>query len=140
MVKIITVEGADVTSFEVQNIGAGAPTWTPDSKALVLFSDAMDCYIRVDAANPVSRTKLPNCPWDGITYRSNGIFGMRVDKPGVWRLDGTPKLLNTKYPPRYDVLMAFHGDDILVPEFGTGGPIPRILALPVAGGPERVLG
>jgi len=140
MVKVLTVEGADVSSFEAANIGVGAPTWTPDGKALVLFRDAEDCYLRIDAVEPAIRKKLPNCAFDGIVYRPNGIFGMRVDRPGVWRLDGTPKLLNPKYPPRLDVPIAFQGDEILIPEMGPSVTIPRILAQPVDGGAERVLG
>ena len=139
-VRVLTVEGSDITSFEVKNIGVGAPTWTPDGKALVLFDDAADCYLRVEVADTRHRTKLPNCEWDGIVYRPNGVFGARVDKPGVWRLDGAaPRLLNAKYPPRYDALLTFRGDDILIPEFGAG-ITPKILAQPVAGGPDRVLG
>jgi len=140
MVKILTVEGADIASFEVRNIGVGTPTWTPDNKALVVFDDAADCYIRVEVADTSRRTKLPNCAWDGIVYRANGIFGDRVDKPGIWRLDGAPKLLNSKYPLRYDSLIAFRDDDVLIPEFGKSGTVPQILGQPVSGGPERVLG
>jgi len=140
MVRILTAEGADAASFEVRNIGPGAPTWTSDGKALVLFDDAANCYIRVEVSDTSRRTKLPNCNWDGIVYRPNGIFAFRVDKPGVWRLDGTPKLLNGKYPPRYDTLIAFRDDDVLVPEFSISGAVPQLLAQPVAGGPDRVLG
>ena len=49
-----------------------------------------------------------------------------------------PRQISPKYPMRWETPPAFLGNDLLVPDFGAPGG-PRILAQPLAGGPDRVL-
>ncbi len=148
MIRVLTVDGTDLAGIETGIMGIGSPTWTPDGKSLVLLDSATNCYAKVDVDRPASRTKLtampatPNvaCDWDGISYRSNGIFAIRNDKPGIWRLDESPRLINEKYPGRNDAAIAFRGDDVLVPDLGAPGSVPRIFAQPAGGGPDKLLG
>jgi hypothetical protein len=56
----------------------------------------------------------------------------------MWQIDGTLRLVSGKYPDFYYAFPVFRGGDLLVPDFT--GPIPRLLAQPVSGGPDRLLG
>jgi len=47
-------------------------------------------------------------------------------------------LINGKYPAHWGPAIAFLGDDVLIPDFNAAGGA-RILAQPVAGGPDRVI-
>lgn len=137
-VNILTVDGANVTSFHSPTLGTGAPTWTPDSKAVILLDISVPAYVRVDIANSARRRPVAPVPWGSIVYHKGGMFGARVDKPGYWRIDGEAKLVSGKYPIRWEETPALLGDDLLVPDFKAAGG-PRILAQPLAGGPDRVL-
>jgi hypothetical protein len=74
--------------------------------------------------------------WVGIAVRGDGTFATRADKPGIWRIDGEIRLINSVYPAYYEPPLAFRGNDVLVPDYSADGA-PRILAQPVSGGPSR---
>jgi Tol biopolymer transport system component len=137
-IKVLTADGATVSSFGVGMIGVGFPTWTPDSKGLVMLDLPAGHIARVDPADPSRRSAVAPLGWSGIAIRSNGTFAGRFDKPGLWRIDGGEKLLSTKYPSRFNPPIAFRDGNALIPDFNAADG-PRILAQPLAGGPDRVL-
>jgi len=136
-VKILTADGANLTSFDTPTVGFGLPSWTPDGKAVVVFDLRIFRAVQVDIANPAHRTLIAIPYWDGVTVRDNGTFAVRYDKDGVWQIDKGIRLISAKYPSRLETALAFRGSDILVPDFRAPGG-PRILAQPLAGGPDRV--
>jgi len=137
-IKILTVEGASVSSFDTKFLGLGMPGWTPDGKAIIVFDvDALHA-VRVDIADPSRRTPVAARFWDAVAIRDNGVFAARFDRPGVWQIDKGERLISVKYPARWDAPLAFREGDILIPDFGAADG-PRILAQPVAGGADRVL-
>jgi Tol biopolymer transport system component len=138
-IKILTTGGASVKSFAATSIGIGTPTWTPDGKAVILMDLQIFRPVRIEVADPSHRTPVAPPYWDAIAIRDNGIFSARFDKPGVWQIDKGIRLISNKYPARFSPQLAFRGDDVLIPDFNASGG-PRILAQPVAGGPDRVLG
>ena len=135
---MITAAGATVSSIVTGDPGLGFPSWTPDSRA-VLLSDKGHVW-RVDIRDPTHRTRVAGSEWITVTMRANGTFASRADKDGVWRIDGVPKLINAQYPMGQSFPISFRGDDILVPVDGTRARPPRVMAQPVDGGPARLLG
>jgi Tol biopolymer transport system component len=137
-IKILTADGASVASFDVPSSGVDLPTWTPDGKGLIMWDSRIRRAVRVDVADPARRTPVAPPDWQAVTIRSNGTFATRRGKAGVWRIDNGIRLLSSKYPVGWVPSIVFLGDDVLIPDFGAPGG-PRILAQPLAGGPDRVI-
>ena len=136
--RILTAEGASSNSIHVDLMPPGFPTWTPDSKALVLFDATHQQAVRVDIDNPSHRTPVAPPAWVGVTVRNDGTYATLFTKPGVWRIDGGEKLISAKYPRYFNPPLAFRGSELLIPDFSAEQGA-RILAQPLAGGPDRVL-
>ncbi len=137
-VKILTASGASIASFDSTIMGLGMPGWTPDGKAVIVFDIGQLSAVRVEIANPSHRPPITPRFWDSVTFHDNGIFAARFDKPGVWQIDKGERLISGKYPARWDAPIAFRGDDVMIPDFNAPDGA-RILAQPLAGGPDRVL-
>ncbi len=137
-IKVLTAAGANVASFDMPNLGYGLPTWTPDGMALIVWDSRLHRAVRVDIADPSRRTPAAPPDWQGVTMHGNATVAIRVDKPGIWRIDDGIKLLSAKYPIIWAPQIAFLGEDVLIPDF-TAADGPRILAQPLAGGPDRVI-
>ena len=138
-VRIMSADGASLSSFDMPSQGLGLPTWTPDGKALIVFDRHSLQSLRVPLNDPDGRRPIAPPHWVGITIRGDAMLATRADRPGLWRIDGSPRLLNGKYPGYYQPPLALRGDDVLVPDYSADQP-PRILAQPLAGGAEKVLG
>jgi Tol biopolymer transport system component len=137
-VNILTAGGGKVTSFHSPTLGGGAPTWTPDSREVVIFDKDVPAYVGVDIANTAHRRPVVPSPWGAVLFHNNAIFAARFDKPGYWQFDKAPRLVTGKYPMRWDPPPTLQGDELLIPQFDAPEG-PRILAQPLAGGPDRVL-
>ncbi|HSS15216.1 MAG TPA: hypothetical protein VLL04_15055, partial [Rhizomicrobium sp.] len=138
-IRIITLGGASLESYTMPSLGLGLPTWTPDGKALLTFNGRDKRTWRIAADDPAKRTPFTPPHWVGVAVRPEGTFATRADRPGIWRIDGKPSLVTGKYPAYYSPPMAFLGDDVLVPEYPRAAT-PRLLAQPLSGGPDRLLG
>ncbi|HWF63978.1 MAG TPA: hypothetical protein VN685_05135, partial [Rhizomicrobium sp.] len=137
-IDILTADGANVTSFHSSALGGGAPTWTPDSKAVIALDRDKVRYMRIDIANPARRRPASATLYGGIISHKGATFAARFDKAGFWQIDKGPRLITGKFPIRWDETAALLGDELLVPDFdAVEGP--RILAQPLAGGADRVL-
>jgi len=137
--KILTAGGGTMVSFDSPTLGYGHPTWTPDSKEVVLFDRQVLHVVRIAVDNPASRMPIaPAPPWGTVTMRNDGIFIAKFGKDGVWQFGKEPRLISAKYPANFEPPITFKGDDLLVPDFNAPDG-PRILAQPVTGGPDRVL-
>jgi Tol biopolymer transport system component len=137
-IHILTADGATLSSFHSPTLGGGAPTWTPDGKEVIYFDKSAGGYIRVDIANPTRHRAAAALPWGGIIYHGGNEYSARFDSPGYWQIGDKPRLVSSKYPLRWDPPPALRGDELLVPDF-TAAEGPRILAQPLAGGPDRIL-
>ncbi len=135
-VKIITRDGANLGSFDMPSLGLGLPSWTPDGKAVLVFDRHFLRTMRIPLDNIAQHSPFAPPHWVGIAVRKEGTFGFRADRPGIWRIDGGIKQINSTY--RSGAPLAFRGNDVLVPEYNPGS-MPRILAQPVAGGPSRAI-
>jgi hypothetical protein len=138
-IRVFSLTGASLASFDYGMLGAGLPTWTSDNKALVMLDLKRRRDVRVEIADPKSRTPVGPEYFNPVTIRDNGVFSARFDKPGIWQIAKEPRLITEKYPARFDPPLVFRGEDVLIPDFNAVGG-PRILAQPLAGGPDRVLG
>jgi Tol biopolymer transport system component/DNA-binding winged helix-turn-helix (wHTH) protein len=137
-INILTADGATVSSFHSPTLGGGAPTWTPDGREVIYFDKSARAYIRVDIANPAKRRVAAPLLWGAIIYHGGNEYSERFDRPGFWQINAKPRLMTGKYPLRWDPPPALRDDELLVPDF-TAAEGPRILAQPLAGGPDRVL-
>jgi Tol biopolymer transport system component len=137
-VKVLTTDGASVASFDETTMGLGMPGWTPDNKAVIVFDINQLRAVRVEVANPSRRTPIAARFWDSVTFHGNGVFAARFDRPGIWQIDKGERLVSARYPARWDAPLAFRGDDVLIPDFNAADGA-RILAQPLAGGPDRTL-
>jgi hypothetical protein len=135
-VKIMTRTGATVSTFDMPSVGLGLPSWTPDSKSVLVFDRHSLRTIAISVDNPAQRRPFAPPHWVGIAVRQDGTFATRADKPGIWRIDGAIKLINGTYPAFHGSPLAFRGNDALVPDYEPGGT-PRILAQPLSGGASR---
>jgi hypothetical protein len=139
-IKILTVAGGTVASFDRPSIGFGNPTWTPDGKAVLLLDIPTKQVVRIaidDPAKLVPFAKAP--PWVTFGFHDNRIFAPRADKNGIWEFGKVPRLINSKYPEQFAPPVTFRGDDVLIPDFDAAAGA-RILAQPLAGGADRLLG
>jgi Tol biopolymer transport system component/DNA-binding winged helix-turn-helix (wHTH) protein len=138
-IRIISLGGASLESYTMPSEGLGLPTWTPDSKALLVFNGQDKRTWRIAADDPAKRAPFTPPHWVGVAVRPEGTFATRADKPGIWRLDGKPVQVTGKYPAYYFPPMAFLGGDVLVPQYPPAAT-PHLLAQPLSGGPDRLLG
>ncbi len=138
-VTILTADGATVSSFHSPTFGFGSPTWTPDSKQVIYFDRRLAAYVRVDVTNPARRALAAPPLWGGVILHGGLTYAARPFRPGFWQLDKVPRLVTAKYPHDWAPPPVLLGDDLLVPDFYAAGG-PRILAQPLAGGADRILG
>jgi hypothetical protein len=88
------------------SLGIGLPSWTPDGKALLVFDRHSLRTLRISIDNTAARTPFAPQHWVGIAVRSDGTFAIRVDQPGIWRIDHGIKRINGIYPAYYDAPLA----------------------------------
>jgi Tol biopolymer transport system component len=138
-ITVLTADGATVSSFHSPTLGFGAPTWMPDSRQVIYFDKRVVAYVRVDVTDPSRRGLAAPKLWGGIIFHDGAVYAGLNNKPGYWRIDKGEQLLTAKYPVHWGPPPALLGDDLLVPDITAPGG-PRILAQPLAGGPDRVLG
>jgi WD40 repeat protein len=137
-VTILTADGAAVSSFHSPTFGYGSPTWTPDSREVIYFDIRTGAYVRVDVTNPARRSLAAPKLWGGIILHGGHEYAARPNAPGYWQIDKGEKRITAKYPANWAAPPVLMGDDLLVPDL-TAAEGPRILAQPLAGGPDRVL-
>jgi Tol biopolymer transport system component len=137
-VKIITRAGASLSAFDMPSRGLGLPSWTLDSKAVLLFDRGPLRTMLIPIDNSAERKPFAPPHWVGIAIRKDGIFATRANEAGIWRIDGGIKQINSVYPASHDPPLAFLDDDVLVPDHSPGAVL-RILAQPVSGGPSRTI-
>jgi Tol biopolymer transport system component len=134
VIRVINRQGQLISSFETSSVGSGYPTWTYDSKALVMYNKKTLKATRIEIANPQHRTSIAPPHWFSVVLRKDGVFATQLEKPGVWQIDHGIRLVSPDFPAGYRI--HFYKNDILFTDFRA--PSPRIFAQPVAGGPSRV--
>jgi Tol biopolymer transport system component len=137
-VKVLTVNGAGVSAFDMPSIGPGLPSWSPDGKELVVFDFSILRGLRINADNPAHRRPAAPPAWINLAIREDGIYGAKMVRNGLWQIDKGPRLISAKFDTAQSSPDMFLGDDLLVPDFSDRS-MPRILAQPLKGGPDRVL-
>ena len=139
-IKILTVDGGTVASFDRPSLGLGNPTWTPDGKAVLLLDIPTKEVVRIAIDNPTKLIPFAKAPpWVTFGFHDNRIFAPRDDTGGIWEFGKVPRLISSKYPKQFAPPVTFRGDEVLIPDFNAAGGA-RILSQPLAGGPDRVLG
>jgi Tol biopolymer transport system component/DNA-binding winged helix-turn-helix (wHTH) protein len=134
VIRVITRQGQVVSTFDTSSVGAGFPTWTYDGKALVMYNKKTLQATRIEIADPTHRTSVAPPHWFSVTLRKDGVFAVRNDEAGLWRLVPDKRLVSASFPAGYEI--RFYKNDILYPDFRSANP--KILAQPLAGGPSRV--
>lgn len=134
VIRVIDRQGQLVSSFETSSVGAGYPTWTYDSKALVMYNKKTLRATRIEIADPQHRTSVAPPHWFSVTLRKDGLFAAQLEKPGVWQLDRGTRLISHDFPAGHKI--QFYKNDILFADFQPANP--TITAQPIEGGPSRV--
>jgi len=138
-IRIVSASGAVVTSFDSPTLGMAHPTWTLDGKGVIVFDRRVLQEVCVSLDDPSQRRPVTEPPWCAVKIRAGGgVFCRRIDKPGLWQIGETPRLVSAKYPDYFAPPTTFRGDELLVPDF-KALECPCILAQPLSGGPDRVL-
>ena len=145
-VRILTAAGAGVTSFDLPSFGFGNPNWTLDSKSVIGLDVTILRSVQTSLAEPSKHVPItPPVPknfrdwaWDGVVPHGDGLYSIRIDRPGIWDISKQPRLVTGKYPAANHSPLAFLGDDVLVPEYDKDTV--RIFAQPLSGGPDRLIG
>jgi hypothetical protein len=136
-VHVMTAQGDNVVAFPVQSIGFGMPNWTPDGEHLVLFERRILQAVRVDLRNPGQREPVAGKLWDGVQYWHGATYSIKANTPGIWQIDGAPRLVTAHYPAAHEPRLTFTGDDVLIPGPRIGRTL-QIMAQPLRGGEARV--
>jgi Tol biopolymer transport system component/DNA-binding winged helix-turn-helix (wHTH) protein len=137
IVRVITPLGRTIASIPTQ-VGYGLPTWTSDSKALVLLDIASSRAVRVEIGDPARRSPVAGKVWLSVTFLNNGLYATRGDRPGLWQIDHGIRLVTATYPNDYGAPLTILGDKVLVPDFSSK-PSARLFAQPLAGGPSTLI-
>ncbi len=139
-IRIVSAGGAVMTSFDSPTLGWAHPTWTPDGKGVIVFDRRVMQEVCISLDDPSQRSPVTEPPWCKVKLRAGGgVFCGRIDKPGVWQIGKEPRQVSGKYPVHFAPPISFRGDDLLIPDFNAPEGA-RILAQPLAGGPDRILG
>jgi hypothetical protein len=138
-IRIVASSGAVVGSFDSPTLGFGHPSWTPDGKSVILFDRTRLQEVCVSLDDPVQRLPVAEPPLHSIKISDKGVFCARIDKPGIWQIGNEARLISGKYPIHFGPPITFRGEDVLIPEFNAPNGA-RILAQPLAGGQDRVVG
>ena len=132
--RILTAEGASVATFTTPDLAHGVPTWTADGKGVITGGHYAS---RVAVDNPTQTKPFAPAPWEAVAVHDGHTYAARHDRPNtLWRIDTAPALVSSKYDDHRWPPMTFQGDNVLIPDFDGGGA--RILAQPLAGGPDRI--
>ena len=134
IIRVINRQGQLISSFETSSVGSGYPTWTYDSKALVMYNKKTLRATRIEIGDPQHRTSVSPPHWFAVTLRKDGVFAARLEKPGVWQIDRGVRLISPDFPAGHKI--QFYKNDILFADFQPANP--TIIAQPIAGGPPRV--
>jgi Tol biopolymer transport system component len=138
--QVITSTGALVAAIPFHGWTFTPPVWTADGKSLIFPGfDAKGWRLwRVDIARPGDLRPMPERGWVFVKSRGHELYGVREDKPGVWRIDRTPRQI-TRLPTLDRINeWAVAGDDIAYVD-DPFKPHRQIFAQPIRGGPPRVL-
>ena len=138
-IKVLTRSGSSVTSYVMPSVGPGLPTWTPDGKGLIVFDTRIMRALRIEVDNPTQRQPVAPVGWIDVTIRPNGIFAGKITQSGLWQIGKDPRQISTKYPPVDSSLLSFLHNEVLIPDFHADRGA-RLLAQPLAGGPDRLAG
>lgn len=134
VVRVINRQGQLISSFETSAVGSGYPTWTYDSKALVMYNKKTLRATRIEIGDPQHRTSVSPPHWFAVTPRKDGVFAAQLEKPGVWQIDRGVRLISPDFPAGHKI--QFYKNDILFADFQPANP--TIIAQPIAGGAPRV--
>jgi WD40 repeat protein len=137
IVRVITTLGRTIASIPTQ-VGQGLPTWTSDSKALVLLDIASSRAVRVEISDPSKRSPVAGNGWLSVAFLNDGLYATRADRPGLWQIDHGIRLITATYPIDYSAPLTILGDKVLVPDFSSK-PSDRLFAQPLAGGPSTLI-
>ena len=134
IIRVINRQGQLISSFETSSVGSGYPTWTYDSKALVMYNKKTLRATRIEIGDPQHRTSVSPPHWFAVTLRNDGVFAAQLEKPGVWQIDHGVRLISPDFPAGHKI--QFYKNDILFADFQPTNP--TIIAQPITGGPPRV--
>ncbi len=138
-IRIFTAGGTQTASIPIASPEIGEPQWLPDGKALVFAMRDVSGFriVRLDLDRPDRVVPVSGYGWKEVRLRGSDMFAVKTDQPGVWQLGETPRLITARQMADHGMQWKVAGDDIVFLDNSDRAHL-RLLAQPIAGGPERV--
>lgn len=135
--------GAALVRLQASALDFGAPAWSGDGRALIVPARDARGWRLVSAPldrGAAART-VSDYGWVSIRAGREGLFGLRADVPGIWRIgaDGRRSLAAPEVTAARPEDWALSGGRIYTLRRGRRGEA-DIYVRPAAGGPARLIG
>jgi Tol biopolymer transport system component len=138
-VDIASAAGEELGRIRVPGTDADQPAWTADGRSLVFpVRDARGWRIwRADLGRPDRPRPVTGYGWESVRTDGDVLYGVRSTEPGIWRI-GPPavKLTDQFDIHQYESWSIFRDRIIFADPAHLDHP--RLLWVPLGGGPERL--
>ena len=137
-VRIAGATGEELGRIRVPGTDAGKPAWMADGRSLVFpVRDAGGWRIwRADLGRPDPPAPITGYGWESVRTDGDVLYGVRSSEPGIWRIGPPAVRLTDQFGIyQYESWTIFRRQIIFVDP--TRLDHPRLLSVPLDGGPQR---
>jgi Tol biopolymer transport system component/DNA-binding winged helix-turn-helix (wHTH) protein len=138
-VRVVTAAGQELARIRVPGTDVGVPNWMADGRSLVFpVHDAGGWRLwRAELGRPDRPAPITGYGWASVRTDGDVLYGVKASEPGIWRI-GAPAV---KLTDRFSVVrpgnwLIFKHQIIFADQARPDHP--RLLTVPVDGGPQHV--
>lgn len=137
--RILSAGGTETARIPIASPEIGYLQWLPDGSGLVFpIRDATGFRIvRLDLKAPDKVTPLSDYGWVAVRLHGRDMYGVRPDRPGIWRIADKPVLVVHGFSPTRFWQWGIVGDELVWPDASDRSHL-RLRAKPLSGGPDRI--
>ncbi|MGI9170666.1 MAG: TolB family protein, partial [Caulobacteraceae bacterium] len=136
--SVVGPAGEERARIPVAGVYAGRPAWSADARSLTFpVRDGGGWRLwRADLARPARPWPITGYGWAAVGARGDTLYAMRSDRPGLWRLDTTPRRVAAGFSGRSPDRWTLYGNEVVFGgDGGTGRR--RLLSVALSGGVAR---
>ena len=139
VVHIVTAAAAEVARIRVPGTEAGQPSWMASGRSLIFpVRDSRGWRIwQADLGQPDRPKPVTGYGWVDARTEGDVIYGVMASQPGIWRIGSPPRKATDDPPVLPEGAWTIFRHQIIFPDPTRPGR-PRLLAVPIGGGPRRV--